>query len=115
MVKSIERFHCIGAQDDECIGFEGVDIGFTQDNGVFGAGTKEDCWATGDIGLGEIGTGALGACTKGTCGEGVLGVRTKGVFGACTKGIFGACAKGIFGVCVSFIIMYKYKIIKLFF
>ena len=84
MVKSIERFPCIGAVDDA------TGLGVV---GVVGLGV---C-ATG-LGVGAVGFGVesvAGVCT-GLCENGV--------------GIFGAC--GVFGCCVSFIIMYKYKNLK---
>ena len=55
----------------------------------------------------------FGCCTIDTGAPGSFTHGSKGDFGACTKGTLGACAKGIFGNCVSFIIVYKYKIIKL--
>ena len=107
LVKSIERFHCIGAAD--VVGNGVLSIWDT------GAGLDTDTVEdVGFDGSGLVGTGiCFGCCTIDTGAPGSFTHGSKGDFGACTKGTLGACAKGIFGNCVSFIIVYKYKIIKL--
>ena len=85
LVKSIDRFHCIGAEVDETNGLD-------DNNGDFVDGIEDVCCDNG-VGLDEIGVDTFGVCTK----------------GCDVQGVFGACIKGAFGVCVSFIIMYKYK------
>ncbi len=67
LVKSIERFHCIGTDEGD---FTGDDTGLDKDV---------------DSGLDGTGVGVFGACVLDGC---------------------------VNGNCVSFIIMYKYKIIK---
>jgi hypothetical protein len=98
LVKSIDKFHCIGAADDN--GFVATTTGLFD--------------GTVDTGLGECVT-CLGGCTTGLCGctTDVFGCIT-GVLGTCTEGtgvpgVFGLSFAKSEGVCVSFIIMYKYK------
>lgn len=116
LVKSIERFHCIGAADE-------ADTGALMGCDIVGLGA--DACTTGTIGfdgngraIGDTGLDCcigLDCCTGLGCCIGVDGLcgETIGVIGlsfARSEGVFGDCAKGAFGVCVSFIINFNNKI-----
>ena len=128
LVKSIERFHCIGADDNGAFasgvtGFDGCITGFgccitgfdCCENGLGNIGFEActafctctaDIWVTGCLSL-SLEKLEGGSDATGFGGSDTDGVDTGGVGTGVGVGVMGAF--GVIGVCVSFIISINIK------